>query len=147
MCILLLAATLLSGAPAGAEPSALPAGVPNIFDPEVQAKFQPVALVALQGNPDLPVIVLENTAGEQPHFMMLGLDARNGKDTWSLGSDPVILIILLDDPNTIVDARVDTGFSRGGSASGVFATFENPERLTLPFLLKRIGEVPARTHM
>lgn len=147
LLILFLALVLLSAFPARVAHSALPAGVPDIFDPEVRVKFQPVAVINAQGNPDLPVLVLVNTAGEQPQAMMLGLDARNGKDTWSLTSDPIILIILLADPFTILGAHVDLGFSQEGRASGNFTPFENPNSLTLPDLLKAVTAVPTRTYM
>ena len=145
--LLVLALVLLSAAPAGAAQSALPAGVPDIFDPEVRTKFQPTGVISLYGNPDFPVLLLLNTVEEQPQAMMLGLDARNGKDSWSLVSDPIVLIILFADPVTILGAYVDAGFSREGRASGDFITLENPNSLTLPDLLKAVTAVPTRTYM
>lgn len=98
----------------------LPEGVPNIFDPEVRDQFQPVGQANLQGNPDFPVLILQNTAGGQPQTIFLGLDARNGKESWSLASDPVILIVLFADQETIIGTWVDEGFADSGKPSRVF---------------------------
>lgn len=147
MLALFLAVPLLAGFPAWAGQSPLPTGVPNIFDPEVRAKFQPVAVVNLRGNPDLPMLVLVNAVGEQPQAMALGLDARNGKDTWSLGSDPIFLIVLFADPSTILGVHVDVGFSREGKPSGEYMALDNPESLTLPDLLNAVTAAPTRTYM
>src|SRR3990167_7373700 len=59
----------------------LPESVPNIFDPEVRARFEPVSVANLRDNPDFPMLLLVNKAGEQPQAMVVGLDARNGKDS------------------------------------------------------------------
>ena len=46
---------ILASIPAWAGQPALPSGVPNVFDPEVRARFQPVGVANLRGNPDFPV--------------------------------------------------------------------------------------------
>lgn len=144
---ILLTLLALASAPAWAGQAALPEGVPNIFDPQVRAKFQPVAVVNLRGNPDFPMLLLVNTAGEQPQAIVLGLDARNGKDTWSLASDPIILIALFSDPATILAVHVDTGFSEKGKPSGTYLVMENPGSLNLPDLFKAIAATPARAYL
>ena len=89
---LLVGLLFFTPAPVGASPAALPAGVPNIYDPEVQTQFQPVRVANLRDNPEFPVVLLVNTTGQQPEAILVGLDARNGKDTWSLTGDPIILM-------------------------------------------------------
>ena len=127
--------------------AALPEGVPNIFDEEVRAQFEPTAVLNFRGNPDFPMLLLVNKAGEQPQAMALGLDARNGKDTWSLASDPIILIVLFSDPSTISVVHVDTGFSEKGKPSGTYMAVDNPGSLTLPDMFKTILASPVRTYM
>lgn len=127
--------------------AALPEGVPDIFDAEVRAQFEPAAVLNLRGNPDFPMLLLVNKAGGQPQAMALGLDARNGKDTWSLASDPIILIILFSDPSTISAVHVDSGFSGQGKPSGTYMTVDNADFLTLPDMFKTIVAAPIRTYM
>jgi hypothetical protein len=135
---LLVGFGLLAAVPAWAGQSALPAGVPNIFDPAVQAHFQPVAVTTLQANPDLPAVLLVSTTGELPPALLLGFDARNGKDTWSLTTDPIILIVVFADATTVQDVYVDIGFADQGKASGTYAAVDAANASALPELLKAI---------
>ena len=127
--------------------AALPKGVPNIFDADVRAQFEPVAVLNLRGNADFPMRLLVNKAGEQPQAMAVGLDARNGKDTWSLASDPIILIVLFSDPSTITAVHVDAGLSDQGKPSGTYMAVDNPGSLTLPDVFKTLVAAPVRTYM
>lgn len=144
-----LAIPLLAASPGWAAQTALPSGVPNIFDPDVRAKFQPVAVVNLRGDPDFPVLVLVNTVVEdgKPQAMLLGLDARNGKETWSLATDPIILIVLFADPFTIMSVHVDVGFSEAGRPSGDFQLLDAPDASTLPDLLRAVTPLRAQTYL
>lgn len=144
---LLLLLVILAPIPTWAGQPVLPAGVPNVFDPEVRARFQPVGVANLRGNPDFPVLILQNTAGEQPQVMLLGLDARNGKDTWSLASDPIILIVLFADPGTILGAHVDAGFAELGKPSGQLMTLADPTSPALSDLLRSVTLAATRTYM
>ncbi|HSD50362.1 MAG TPA: hypothetical protein VLG48_03060 [Candidatus Methylomirabilis sp.] len=134
-------------APASAGQAVLPEGVPNIFDAEVRANFEPVAVINLRGNPDFPMLILVHKAEEEPQAMVIGLDARNGKDTWSLASDPIILIVLFSDPSTISAVHVDAGFSEKGKPSGTYMALEHPASLTLPDVFEGIAAAPVRTYM
>ncbi|OGD43093.1 hypothetical protein A2127_00355 [Candidatus Jorgensenbacteria bacterium GWC1_48_12] len=107
----------------------LPAEIPNIFDPEVRAQYQPVDVANLRGNPDFPVLILQNIVGGQPQTMLVGLDARNGKEGWSLASDPIILIILFANPETILGTYVDAGFADSGKPSRVFRKLDDLKEL------------------
>jgi len=137
----------LASTTAWAGQAALPEGVPNIFDADVRAQFEPVAVLNLRGNADFPMLLLVNKAGEQPQAMAVGLDARNGKDTWSLASDPIILIVLFSDPSTISAVHVDAGFSEQGKPSGTYMAVDNPGSLTLPDVFKTLVAAPVRTYM
>ncbi len=145
--LLILLVLAVVSAPAWAGQAALPEGVPNIFDGDVRAQFEPVGVINLRGNPDFPMLVLSHKVGEQPQGMVLGLDARNGKDTWSLASDPIILIVLFSDPSTISAVHVDAGFSEQGKPSGTYTAVQNPGSLTLPDVFKAIAAGPVRTYM
>lgn len=144
---LMLFLVILASIPAWAGQPLLPSDVPNVFDPEVRARFQPVGMANLKGNPDFPVLILQNMAGEQPQVMLLGLDARNGKETWSLASDPIILIVLFADPETILGAHVDAGFAERGRPSGQFMTLADPTSPGLSDLLRSITLTATRTYM
>ncbi len=143
--LLLAGFVLLAAVPARGGQAALPAGVPNIFDSEVQAQFQPVGIANLRGNSDFPVILLVNTTDEQPQAMLLGLDARNEKDTWSLTVDPIILIMIFSDPTTIKALYVDTGFADQGKASGNYIGMDEINSSTLPDLLEEVTGAVTRT--
>jgi hypothetical protein len=148
VCLAFLVGCLaLAAAPAEAAPATLPSGVPDIHDPEVQMHFQPVRVTNLRDNPEFPVVLLVNTTGQQPKALLVGLDARNGKDTWSLTGDPIILIVALSDDKTIQGLFVDTGFADQGTASGTYAAVDEANASVLPDLLKAIPEAPPRTYM
>ncbi len=144
---LLVGFVLLAASPTWAGPAALPAGVPNIYDPEVQAHFQPVALANLRDNPDFPAVLLVNTTGEQPQGLLLGFDARNGKDTWSLTTDPIILIAVFSNEMTIQGLYVDTGFVDLGRASGSYAEVDEANAPALPDLLNAVTEPVMRKYI
>ncbi len=136
---LLVGFVLLTAMPACAGQSALPTGVPNIYDPAVRAHFQPLAMTTLQEDPDLPVVLLVNTTGEQPPALLLGFDARNGKDTWSLTTDPIILIVVFADATAVQGVYVDIGFADRGKASGTYAAVDAANASALPDLLKAVA--------
>ena len=142
---LLLGFVLVAAMPAWAAQPTLPAGVPNIYDPEVQARFQPVEVGNLRDNPDFPVVLLVNTTGGQPQALLLGLDARNGTDAWSLTTDPIILIMVFSDETTIQGSYVDTGFVDAGKASGDYAAVDAESLPALPDLLKEVAAPVAGT--
>lgn len=135
---LLVGFAVLAAIPASAEPPDLPAGVPNIYDPEVRVHFQLAGVANLGRNPDFPVLFLVNTTGAQPPALLLGLDARNGTDTWSLRVDPIILIVVFADETTIQGVYVDTGFAELGKASGTYAAVGEGNFPALPDLLKKV---------
>ncbi|HWU38490.1 MAG TPA: hypothetical protein VN203_12655, partial [Candidatus Acidoferrum sp.] len=129
--LLLVGFVLLAAVPVWGGAPALPAGVPNIFDPAVQAHFQLVAVATLQENPDLPVVLLVNITGDGPRVLLLGFDARNGTDTWSLTTDPIILIVVFSDATKVQGAYVDVGFADRGKASGTYATVDTANASSL----------------
>ena len=144
---ILPACLLLVAGPVWAEgkPS-LPGGVPNLFDPEVRAQYQPTIVGNLLANPDFPLVMLVNTTGTHPGAILVALDARNGTDTWSLSTDPIVLIALFADPATITDLYVDSGFLEQGTPSGSFQSVPDPREM-LPDLLHALSEIPARTFL
>lgn len=144
---LLVGFVLLAAIPASAGQATLPAGVPNIYDPEVRAHFEPVEVWNLRDNPDFPVVLLANTTGEQPQALVLGLDARNGKDTWSLTTDPIILIVVFSDEMRIQGVYVDTGFAELGKASGNYAAVGEKNSPALPDMFKAVTGTRTRTHI
>jgi hypothetical protein len=135
---LLVGFVLLTVMPVWAGQSALPAGVPNIFDPAVQAHFQPVAVTTLQENPDLPVVLLVNTTGDEPRVLLLGFDARNGTDTWSLTTDPIILIVVFADATRVQGVYMDIGFADRGQPSGSYGALDPENASALLELLKAV---------
>lgn len=144
---LLVGILVLAQVPAWAGQQTLPADAPNIFDPDVRAHFQPVGVANLRGNPDFPVLLFLNTEEELPRILLLALDARNGKDTWSLTSDPIVLIVVFSDEMTIKGLYVDTGFADQGKASGSYAAVDEQNLPALPDLLKAVTAVGTRTYI
>ena len=142
-----LACLLLVAGPVWAEGKpTLPGGVPNLFDPAVRAHYQPTLVGNLLANPDLPLVMLINTTGTQPEAVVVALDARNGTDTWSLRTDPIVLIALFADPATMTDLYFDSGFLEQGTPSGSFQSVPDPLK-TLPDLLHALAAIPARTFL
>ncbi len=144
---LLLPLLIVGAVPAWADRASLPPGVPNIFDPQVRAHFQPVGVANLRGNPDFPVLILKNTTGNRPQTMMVGMDARNAKATWSLASDPIILIVLFAEPAKIEGLYVDAGFADQGKPSGHLEMLEDPNSTSLTNLLRSVSDVTTWTFM
>jgi hypothetical protein len=148
LVVLVLGIGLAWGLPAWAGQSPLPPGVPNIFDRSIRSQFEPVAVVNLRGNPDLPVVVVRNKREEgQPQVLLLALDARNGRHTWSLATDPIILIVVCASPSTILGIHTDTGFLERGQASGTYVSMEHPDWLVLPEVLRAVAAVAGRAFL
>jgi hypothetical protein len=82
--------------------------------------FVPLSVAHLEGDPDFPALFLGNTGREYPQFLLVILDARNGKQTWSLKEDATIFFLLLTDPTTVQQAFLDEGFATTGKPSGKF---------------------------
>ncbi len=99
----------------------------------------------LRGNRDFPVLLLVNATGKQPQALLLGLDARNGKETWSLATDPIILLVVFSDDTTIQAVYVDTGFADLGKASGNYAAVDEVNSPALPDLLRAVTAPETRT--
>ncbi len=142
---LLLGLVLLSAVPAWAGQPTLPAGVPNIYDPEVGAHFQLLGMANLEDNPDFPVVLLVDPSGKRPGGLIIALDARNGKDTWSLTTDPIILIAVLSDSAAIQDLYVDAGFADAGKPSGSYAKVDQQSLSALPDLLRAVTVAEKQT--
>ncbi len=117
--VVVVAALWLSAWPASGE-MGRPTGVPDLSDPEVLARFIPLVQSRLNEDPDFPALLLGNTASEFPQFLLVILDARNGKDTWSLREDIPILFLLLADLRTVQQGFLDEGFVTRGFPSGKF---------------------------
>lgn len=100
--------------------AARPPGVPDLNDPAVLAQFVPVGLSRLGDDPDFPVLLLANLGEGVPQFLLVILDARNGKQTWSLREDAPVFYLLFVDPTTIQQAFLDEGFAGRGQPSGQF---------------------------
>jgi hypothetical protein len=142
---LLLGLVLMAPLPVWAAQPGLPAGVPDLHDLEVRAHFQPVGVTNLGGNPDLPVVLLLNTSGDQPKALLLGLDARNGTNTWSLASDPIILIVVFAEETMIQGMYADTGFTERGKASGTYTRVDGGNPAALSNLLRTVAEAGSWT--
>jgi hypothetical protein len=139
---LVMGLALLAASPAAAAAPTLPTAIPNFHDPAVRAHYHAVEIGPLGGNPDFPMLLLMNTDGARPHGLLLGLDARNGKDTWSFAEDPVIFIafVAAHADEAMVEAMyVDVGFVDEGKASGTFATVDPADSAILPELLKAVA--------
>lgn len=95
-------------------------GVPDLSDPIVLNQFVPVGISPFGGDPDFPMVLLANRSEESPQFVLIILDARNGKETWSIGGDTPVFYVLFADRTTIQQAFLDHGFAVRGEPSGEF---------------------------
>ncbi len=101
----------------------------------------------LEANPDLPVILFVNVTVDQPQLLLLGFDARNGKHSWSVSKDPIILIATFADAASISGIYVDTGFLSRGVPSGMFAAVDETTLPDLPDLLKSASATGTRSEL
>jgi hypothetical protein len=125
----------------------LPDGVPDLSNPRVLASWQPYLLGNLKGDPDLPLVVYLNMSGSAPAAVLLAIDARNGLDSWSLASDPVIAIAVFADPQTLTRLFYDVGFAEGGQPSGQYVEIAHPDSTDLSTLLRRVLHLQHRVYM
>ncbi len=125
--------------PAGVQAAGrLPDGVPDLLDPRILASWQPYVLGNLAGDPDFPLVVYLNTAGKGPAALMMAIDARNGTSSWSLASDPAIVIAVFADPQTLTRLYYDEGFGEDGQPSGHFEKIAHPDSTALGAFLRRV---------
>ncbi len=119
IALMLLAAALTVAAPVFGEP-VYPPGVPNLTDPQVQRELVLVTVSLLDGDPDFPVLLLARASEGPGQFLLVLVDARNGKDTWSLAEDRAVLFMLLSESATVLETYLDEGFAADGTPSGRF---------------------------
>ncbi|MGH7362279.1 MAG: hypothetical protein ACREJ7_02990 [Candidatus Methylomirabilales bacterium] len=143
----LLLAAAVAGLPAAVAggPSALERGgaarplppvIPDFRDAETLARFTPVAQGRLWGNPDFPILLIRGLQATDPLFVLIVLDARNGKDTWSLVEDPMILVTVGKRGEEGPETYVDEGFVTEGTPSGAFVAVEGATLSDLTGLLE-----------
>ena len=100
----------------------------------------------LLANPDFPLVLLVNTTATQPGAVLVALDARNGGETWSLATDPIVLIVLFADRATITNMYIDRGLLAQGTATGEFQGVPDTQQ-GLPDVLHALADLPARTFL
>ncbi|HTU00941.1 MAG TPA: hypothetical protein VMG58_03960 [Candidatus Sulfotelmatobacter sp.] len=124
-----------------------PYGVPDLLNPQTQGDWQSYQVGNLEGDPDFPLVIFLNQSGGAPAAVMIAIDARNGKSSWSLDSDPAILIALFADPKTLTGLYYDEGFTEAGRPSGHYAKITDPDSGALPLLLKSVVQAQHRVYM
>jgi hypothetical protein len=139
-----LAIVFIAGLASAQVQPRLPEGVPDVLSSR-SPEWHAVQVGNVDGNPDFPVIVFVNTMGAQPAAVMLALDAQNGTDRWSLASDPVVLIALFADQNTVTRLYFDTAFGQTGRASGQYTEVDQPNLDGLTTLLHTMTQTQEAT--
>jgi len=119
LALLVAAGVLAAGARASAD-TTFPAGIPDLRDPEIRSRFMLLNLARLDDDPDFPVLMLAGVGAGSPALLVVIVDARNGKETWSLREDAAVFYLMLADPTTVERAFLDEGFAASGKASGRF---------------------------
>ncbi len=117
---LLVAAGVLSAAAGASAEATFPAGVPDLRDPDIRSRFMLLNLSRFDDDPDFPVLMLAGVGAGSPALLVVIVDARNGKETWSLREDAAVFYLILADPTTVERAFLDEGFAASGNASGRF---------------------------
>jgi hypothetical protein len=125
----------------------LPDGVPNVLDPKIRDHYQPYQVGNLENNPDFPVVVFMARGSQAPAAVMVALDARNGKESWSLATDPIILIAVFADRKTVSGVYLDRGFTQQGAASGTYTHMEDLNGDSLPRVLRSVAAARTQTYM
>ena len=125
----------------------LPEGVPDLTSPLSQASWQHYVLGNVGGDPNFPLVLYLNRLGSAPPAVMMAIDARNGKTTWSLAVDPVIVIAVFANPQTLTCLYYDQGFAEDGQPSGQYGKIDHPDLAFLPVLLNWVLEVQHRVYM
>ncbi|MFB3819034.1 MAG: hypothetical protein ACE147_15330 [Candidatus Methylomirabilales bacterium] len=138
---------LAAGPSAWAAAVALPQDVPNVLDPNVQVDYQPYQVGNLEGNPDFPVILFMSRGREKPAAVVVAIDARNGRETWSITSDPIILVAVFSSPKQLSGLYLDHGFAQRGAPSGTLTPATEQDGGSLPDLLRTVAEARAQTYM
>lgn len=119
----------------GGAPRHLPPAIPDFTDAETLSRFTPVAQGRLWGNPDFPVLLVRGLEPTDPAFVLIVLDARNGKETWSLIEDPMILVTV-GKRGEAPETYVDEGFVGRGTPSGALVEVEGATLSDLSGLLE-----------
>jgi hypothetical protein len=120
----------------GAPARHLPPPVPDFTDAATLARFTLVAQRRLWGNPDFPVLLIRGIETTDPIFVLIVLDARNGKTSWSLLEDPMILVTVGKQGEESPETFVDEGFVTQGTPSGDFVAVEGATMNDLTGLLE-----------
>ncbi len=97
-----------------------PAGIPDLRGPEIRTRFVALSVGRLDGDPDFPALVLGNLSEGLPRFLVVILDARNGKHTWSLQEDAPVFFLFMADAETVQQAFLDEDFVASGTPSGTY---------------------------
>ncbi len=116
----------------------LPDGIPNVVDPGIYSDYQPYQVGNLEGHPDFPVVAFLARAGQSPAAVVVALDARNGQATWSLATDPVVLIAVFSELQTVTGVYLDRGFAQRGTADGTYTRVKDRNGDSLPKALKSV---------
>jgi hypothetical protein len=132
---LLLAGLLAGAASARAEIVWVPTA-PDVVGPGGEGRFVPLRLTHLNGDADFPMLLVGKVDAGFPQFAVLVVDARNGKDTWSLRGEPVVFYLLFSDGTGDQQIFLDEGFAERGQASGTFLAGGPDE---VEHLLARLG--------
>ena len=133
----LLMAGLLAGAVSARAETVRVPKAPDVVPPGGQGRFVPLSVTHLNGDADFPVLLLGKVDAGFPQFAVLVVDARNGKDTWSLRKEPVVFYLLFSGGTGDQQIFLDEGFADQGKASGAFIA-GGPEEVK--HLLARLGE-------
>jgi hypothetical protein len=133
---LLILAFVLAMATLALGQGPLPEGVPDVLSPETRDAWRAFHVGNVEDDPNFPLIMFVNAAGHQPAAVLLAVNAQNGRDQWSLTSDPVILIALVADPRTITRLYYDEGFTQDGRATGQYTVLQYPEPDVVGSLLR-----------
>ncbi len=113
-------------APETPDASQAGAGLPEVIRSglfpitNVQVLKESIAL----GNPDLPLLMVALPTVPVP--VILVVDARNGKDTWSLSKDPIIVVATSQGQQWM-----DEGILSGGPATGTFTAIATSQEIVM----------------
>jgi hypothetical protein len=124
---------------AAAHSASLPADVPDLLAPGARTEWRPVHVGDVEGDANFPLLLFMHDTAREPAAVLMVLNAQTGRGTWSLESDPAVLIAVFPNAQTVSRLYYDPGFAREGRASGQYAEVANPDPDQIPDLIISIA--------
>ena len=140
--LILLLTILLIVPRGGYAEGRLPEGMANLPAAQAVPEWKGVLVGNIRDDGDLPVLLMVDPQGQAP-AILIGLDARNGTEEYSLLTDPALFVAVLTDVGSIATLYYDVGYAVRGTPSGEFREIAHPAPDDLPPFVRSIVPLDA----